>query len=434
MQAADHIAAIQQALRDSGLDGWLFYDFRGSDPLAARILKLDPMRHMTRRWYYVIPAQGTPTKILHKIEPHSLDDVPGESRLYLSWQEQHAHLRQLLTSLSRQSEAPAAPGRARGAGASEHVPTGARAPVRIAMQYSPMNAIPYISRVDAGTIELVRSLGAEVVTSADLVQRFEAVWTDEQYTSHCRAATALRQIVDEAFGRVRHEIACGATFTECDLQQDILTRIAARGMHTYAPPIAAVNAHAADPHYSPPAQGSAPIRTGDLVLIDLWAKNTSPGSMYGDITWTGFVGESVPARHAEVFAIVAAARDAAIAFVRQEVGAGRFPCGGDVDDVCRRVIREAGYGDRFIHRTGHSIGEEVHGNGANIDNLETQDTRRLLPRTCFSIEPGIYLPGDFGIRSEVDVYVTEREAIVTGVPIQTAIVPILSLTPIGAGG
>ena len=396
----NHISAIQQALRDAGLDGWLFYDFRGSDPLAARILKLDPTRHMTRRWYYLIPAQGTPTKILHKIEPHSLDDVPGESRLYLSWQEQHEHLRQMLASLGRSPN--------------------------VSMQYSPLNAIPYISRVDAGTIELVRSFGVDVVTSADLVQRFEAVWTDEQYASHCQAATALRQIVDEAFGRVRHEIACGSNFTERDLQQDILTRIAARNMHTYAPPIAASNAHAADPHYSPPAQGSAPIRTGDLVLIDLWAKNTAPGSMYGDITWTGYVGESVPARHAEVFAIVAAARDAAIVFVKQEVGAGRFPCGGDVDDVCRRVIREAGYGDRFIHRTGHSIGEEVHGNGANIDNLETQDKRRLLPRTCFSIEPGIYLAGDFGIRSEVDVYITEREAIVTGVPIQTAIVPILS--------
>ena len=233
---------------------------------------------------------------------------------------------------------------------------------------------------------------------------------------------------------MRHEIACGASFTERDLQQDILARIAARGMHTYAPPIAAVNAHAADPHYAPPEQGSAPIRNGDLVLIDLWAKNKSSGSMYGDITWTGYVGETVPARQAEVFAIVAAARDAAIAFVTQEVGAGRFPCGGDVDDVCRRVIQKAGYGDRFIHRTGHSIGEEVHGNGANIDNLETQDRRRLLPHTCFSIEPGIYLPGDFGIRSEVDVYITEREAIVTGVPIQTAIVPILSLTPAGTGG
>jgi Xaa-Pro dipeptidase len=394
------ISSIQRALREAQLDGWLFYDFRGSDPLAARILKIDPTRHMTRRWYYLIPAQGTPIKLLHQIEPHSLDDVPGEARLYLSWQEQQTHLRQMFSSLGRTP--------------------------KVSMQYSPMNAIPYISRVDAGTLELVRSFGVDVVTSADLVQRFEAVWTADQYASHCQAATALRQIVDEAFGRVRHEIACGANFTERGLQQDILARIAARGMHTYAPPIAAVNAHAADPHYSPPAHESASIRKGDLVLIDLWAKNQAPGSMYGDITWTGFVGETVPARQAEIFAIVAAARDAAVIFVQQEVRAGRFPRGGDVDDVCRNVIQQAGYGDRFLHRTGHSIGEEVHGNGANIDNLETQDGRRLLQHTCFSIEPGIYLPGEFGIRSEVDVYITEREAIVTGVPIQTAIVPILA--------
>jgi Xaa-Pro aminopeptidase len=401
----NHIAAIQQALREAGLDGWLFYDFRGSDPLASRILKLDPSRHMTRRWYYLIPASGTPIKILHRIEPHVLDDVPGESRLYLSWQEQHECLHQTLNSLSQ--------------GKSEAI-------IKISMQYSPMNAIPYVSRVDAGTIELVRSCGVEVVTSADLVQRFEAVWNQDQYATHCDAAAKLRQIVDEAFGHVRHEIGRGAALTEYDLQQDILGRIKAMGMHTYFPPIAAVNAHAADPHYMPAVEGSAPIKKGDLVLIDLWAKGTAPGSMYGDITWTGFVGERIPARHAEVFSIVAAARDAAIAFVQKEVAAGRFPCGGDVDDVCRDVIQKAGYGDRFIHRTGHSIGEEVHGNGANIDNLETKDGRRLLPHTCFSIEPGIYLPGDFGIRSEVDVYVTEREAIVTGTPIQTAIVPILA--------
>src|SRR5437667_7934565 len=293
MQAADHIAAIQQALHVAGLAGWLFYDFGTSYPLAARILKLDPNRHMSRRWYYLIPAKGTPTKILHKIEPHSLDDVPGESRLYLSWQEQHEHLRQMLSSLGRSPN--------------------------VAMQYSPLNAIPYISRVDAGTIELVRSFGMEVVTSADLVQRFEAVWTKDQYASHCEAAAKLRQIVDEAFARVREEIVRGATFTERDLQQDILARITARGMHTYAPPIAAINAHAADPHFSPREHGSSPIRRGDPALIALWAKTTEPGSMYGDITWTGYVGESVPPRPAEIFRIVASARDADIAFVQQEV-------------------------------------------------------------------------------------------------------------------
>jgi Xaa-Pro dipeptidase len=396
-----HIMLIQQALREAGLDGWLFYDFRGSDPLAARILQLDPARHTTRRWYYLIPAQKSPIKILHRIEPHSLDNVPGETRLYLSWQEQHEQLREALTWL------------------------GAQAPMKIAMQYSPMNAIPYVSRVDAGTIELVRSCGVEVVTSADLVQRFEAVWNADQYKSHCHAAAGLREIVDETFAHIRQEIWNGGNLIEYDLQQFILSRIASRGMYTFAPPIVAVNAHAADPHYTPQSEGSTVVRRGDLVLIDLWAKLTTPGSMYADITWTGFISEKVPRRHAEVFSIVAAGRDAAVDYLKAEVVAGRFPHGGDVDDVCRNVIKQAGYGDHFIHRTGHSIGREVHGNGANIDNLETQDQRRLLPHTCFSIEPGIYLPGEFGIRSEVDVYLTEHEAIVTGLPIQTEIVPIL---------
>jgi Xaa-Pro aminopeptidase len=397
------ISAIQDALRHAGLDGWLFYDFRGSDPLAARILHLDPNRHTTRRWYCLIPAEGKAIKILHRIEPHSLNEVPGETHLYLSWQEQHQQLQAALGSLKP-----------------------AQAPAKIAMQYSPMNAIPYISRVDAGTLELVRSFGVEVVSSADLVQRFEAVWSKHQYETHCQAASGLRAIVDESFKHIRDSVAAGRPLTEHELQLYILDRMADRSLHTYAPPIVAVNAHAADPHYTPTAKGSSPITDGDLVLIDLWAKLVAPGSMYGDITWTGFVGKSVPDRHTKVFSVVAAARDAAIAYVSREVAAGRFPRGGEVDDACRRVIREAGYADRFIHRTGHSIGEEVHGNGANIDNLETQDERHLLPHTCFSIEPGIYLPGDFGIRSEVDVYLTEHEAIVTGVPIQTAIVPILA--------
>src|SRR5436309_5541237 len=401
---AEHITAIQQALRATGLHGWLFYDFRGSDPLAARILRLDPSRHTTRRWYYLIPAQGSPIKILHRIEPHSLDDLPGDTRLYLSWQEQHDKLREALASLKEKEDRP-----------------------KVSMQYSPMNAIPYISRVDAGTVELVRSFSVEVVTSADLVQRFEAIWDADQYKSHCYAAAALREIVDETFAHIRKRIHNDDNLNEYSLQKFILSQIASRGMHTYAPPIVAVNAHAADPHYSPRKEGSSEVHRGDLVLIDLWAKLTAPSSVYGDITWTGFVGEKAPQRQSEIFRIVATARDAAINYLKQEVAAGRFPRGGEVDDVCRTVITKAGYGDRFIHRTGHSIGQEVHGNGANIDNLETQDQRHLLPQTCFSIEPGIYLPGDFGIRSEVDVYLTEREAIVTGLPIQTEIVPILAL-------
>ncbi|MFM8540002.1 MAG: M24 family metallopeptidase [Nitrospira sp.] len=394
---ASHVAQIQQALRDiSGLDGWLFYDFRHSDPLAYRVLKLDPARHVTRRWYYWIPAQGTPIRILHKIEPHTLDELPGETRLYAGWQEQHQALAAVLTGVKR-----------------------------TAMQYSPMNAIPYISRVDAGTSELIRSFGVEIVTSADLVQRFEAVWNDRQLSSHKYAAAKLRRIVDEAFAHVRRRATTPASLTEYDLQQFILARIRAHKLTTATPPIAAVNAHSADPHYSPAPKGSRRIKKGDLVLIDLWAKKPTADSVYADITWTGFVGADVPARQRDVFTTVRHARDAALRFVQTNVSSGKFPCGADVDDVCRTVIRKAGYGDCFIHRTGHSIGEEVHGNGANIDNLETKDSRRLMPRTCFSIEPGIYLPGEFGIRSELDVYLADREALVFGQPVQTEIVPIL---------
>jgi Xaa-Pro aminopeptidase len=387
---------IQRALREQpGLDGWLFYDFRHLDPIAYRVLLLDPSIHVTRRWYYWIPAVGTPVKLQHRIEPHVLDGLPGEARLYVSWREQQAALGTLLQSATR-----------------------------IAMQYSPMNAIPYLSRVDAGTLELLRSWGVEVVTSADLVQQFEAVWDDAQLISHQVAASGLRAIVDETFTFIGTSLAAGHQLTEYGVQQYILSRMQARGLVTSSPPIAAVNAHSADPHYGPSAEGSAPIRRGDLVLIDLWAKQPEPRAVYADITWTGFVGAVVPARQQAVFQIVRQARDAAVAFVHQRVRDGAFPYGWEVDDVCRQVVQQAGYGEYFVHRTGHSIGEEVHGNGANIDNLETQDARRLLPGTCFSIEPGIYLPEDFGIRSELDLYVSADDAVVYGQPVQTELVAI----------
>lgn len=391
------IASIQNALRETGgLDGWLFYDFRGSDPLAYRVLLLDPERHVTRRWYYWIPARGEPVKLLHRIEPHVLDELPGHDQQYVSWEQQRALLSSLLKGRHR-----------------------------IAMQYSPLNAIPYVSRVDAGTIDLIRSFGIDVVTSADLVQRFEAVWTDEQLESHQYATTTLRRIVDDTFTHVRSSIVKERELTEYDLQQFILSRIHDAGMTTSSAPIAAVDAHSADPHYEPAELGSSPISRGNLLLIDLWAKRTEPGSVYGDITWTAYTENQVPAKQRLIFDLVRRGRDAALSFVRERVTLGRFPFGWEVDEVCRNVIREAGYGDFFVHRTGHSIGEEVHGNGANIDNLETQDSRRLMPRTCFSIEPGIYLPGEFGIRSELDVYVSDQEALVYGEPLQTEIVPIL---------
>jgi len=384
---------IQDALRQEGqegVDGWLFCDFRGSDPLAYRILGLDPTAISTRRWYYFIPARGEPAGIVSSVEPHRLDTLPGRKRVFLSWQQLHECLAETLRGVKR-----------------------------VAMQYSPGNAIPYVSRVDAGTIELVRQLGIEVVSAADLVQRFEAVWTPEQWQSHLRAAKGVRETVDEAFTYIREQ----ATVTEYAVQQFILQRFATRGLTTNHPPIVAINAHSADPHFEPQSDDITPIRPGDFVLIDLWAKE--PGGVYADYTWTGYMSNQVPPRYQEIFTIVRNARDAAIAFVKERINREQSFHGYEVDAVARKVITDAGYGEYFVHRTGHSIGEEVHGNGANMDGLETRDERRVLPATCFSIEPGIYLAGQFGVRSEVNVYVTEREAIITGTPMQTEIIRIL---------
>ncbi len=389
------VSEIQQALRNAEIGGWLFYDFRGSDPLAYRILQLDPRLHVTRRWYYWVPAQGVPVKLLHRIEPHVLDTLPGQPEYYVSWEQQRQILGRLLAG-----------------------------GLRVAMQYSPLNAVPYVSRVDAGTIELIRSYGVEVVSSADLIQTFEARWTDRQLESHQFAAAALRRIVDETFSHVHEAVTQGSSLTEYGVQQFILARIGEAGMVTSSAPIAAVNAHSADPHYGPAEIGSAEVTRDALLLIDLWAKRAEAGSVYADITWTGYVGRTVPVKHHEIFDLVRQGRDAALTFVRTEIAAGHRPFGWEVDDACRQVIQRAGYGDQFVHRTGHSIGEEVHGNGANIDGLETQDTRRLMPKTCFSIEPGIYLPGEFGIRSELDVYIAEREALVFGLPLQSEIISI----------
>lgn len=384
---------IQDALRhegSQGIDGWLFCDFRGSDPLAYRILGLDASQISTRRWYYFIPSSGEPTGIVSSVEPHRLDGLPGSKRVFLSWQQLHAAL--------------------------GHILHGVR---RVVMQYSPGNAIPYVSRVDAGTIELVRQCGVEVLSSADLVQRFEAVWSAEQWQSHLRAAAGVRATVDEAFAYIRQQ----APVSEYAVQQFILQNFAARGLVANHPPIVGINAHSADPHFEP-TPDSGMIRPGDFVLIDLWAKE--PDGVYADYTWTGFMGSEVPARCQEIFTLVRDARDAAIAFVKERIRKEQSFYGYEVDAAARKVIAGAGYGDYFVHRTGHSIGEEVHGNGANMDGLETRDERRVLPGTCFSIEPGIYLPGEFGVRSEVNIYVSEREAIVTGMPMQTELVRILA--------
>jgi len=393
------IDEVQAMLRGEGLDGWLFFDFRGSDPLAYRILGLDLTDFSTRRWYYFIPTEGAPAGLVSRVEPHRLDPLPGRKVSYLSWWELEERLQELLGSSKR-----------------------------IAMQYSPGNGLPYVSRVDAGTVELVRRFGPEVVSSADLVQTFEAVWTPSQWASHQRAARGVRETVEEAFAYVRKNSpgAEGTELTEYEVQQFILGRFRDRGLTTHHPPIVAVNAHSAVPHYGPTEKGSALIRPGDFILIDLWAKEAQPGAVYADITWTAFLGRDVPARHQKIFLLVARARDAAISFVENRFREGRPLYGYEIDRAARQVIEDAGYGGVFLHRTGHSIGEEVHGNGANIDDLETRDGRRILPHTCFSIEPGIYLENEFGVRSEVNVYVTPTEAVVTGEPRQTGIIPLLA--------
>jgi len=401
---AERIADIQKALQAAKLDGWLFYDFRGSDPLAPRILKLGEHASGSRRWFYYIPANGEPTKIVHSIERGKLDALPGKRVTYRGWEEQHALV----------------------AGAI-HGPDENRArqvKKRVAMQYSPNNDIPYISRVDAGTVELIRSFGVEVVTSAELVQQFEAVVTPEQHQSHVEASDKLHRVLMEAFAEIGRNIREEKPITEYDIQQFISQHLYDEGM-TREEGIVAVNANAANPHYFPSKESSSPIKRGDFVLLDIVSKFRKPGAICTDQTWTGFVGDTVPEEYVRIFNIVREARDAATEFVRKNVREGKRIHGAEVDDVSRGVITRAGYGEQFTHRTGHSIGEECHGNGVNIDNFETRDSRYITAGVLFSIEPGIYLEGKFGVRSEIDVYVGDKDIEVTGQPIQTAIVPVL---------
>ena len=404
---SERITEIQTALRAAKMEGWLFYDFRKSDPLAYRILKLDETKSGTRRWFYYIPAQGEPVKIVHSIERYKLDTLPGKRLIYSSWEKLHALLRETLSGRSPlNTTIPKAGGK------------------HIAMQYSPMNDIPYVSRVDAGTIELVRSFGVEPVTSAELVQRFEAVWSPAQKESHVEASDKTHRIIMEAFAEIARRIRADQPTTEYDIQQFISQRWNEEGMIRESP-IVAVNANTANPHYNPTAEVTAPIKRGDFVLLDVASKLKKPGAVYTDQTWTGYVGESVPEEYTRIFNIVRDARDSAVEFVRKNLRAGHSIKGAEIDDVARGVIQRAGFGEQFTHRTGHSIGEEVHGNGANIDNFETRDSRHLIPGVAFSIEPGIYLEGKFGVRSEIDVYAGEKEIEVTGRPIQTEIVAIL---------
>lgn len=389
-----NIAGMQADLRAANLHGWLFYDFRGRDPIAHRILQLGPgMR--TRRWFYFVPAKGTPKKLVHKIEAGSLAALPGDTLYYSAQKELRENLKKMLGRSGK-----------------------------IAMQYSPKNAIPYIAMVDGGTIELVRSAGAKVFTSGDLVQKYEACWSKEQLESHLAAGRAIDRIVREAFEHAARSVREKTPLTEYDLQQWIQRKFAEAGIETEEGPDIAVNANASDPHYGPTRERSSQIREGDLLLLDVWGKQKTPGSVYYDVTWMGYLGAKVPQKYVKIFDVVRDARDRAVELIRTSVKAGKPLQGWQVDKAARQVVEKAGYGKYFFHRTGHSIGQSVHGNGVNMDGLETFDERHLIPRTCNSVEPGIYLP-EFGIRSEVDVYVGDKEAHVTGA-VQSEILPLLA--------
>jgi Xaa-Pro aminopeptidase len=390
------LSAVQKALQEQELDGWLLYDFRGLNVLARRVLGFSAEAMLSRRWFYFIPARGEPRKLAHRIEPHALDHVPGRQQLYLRWQELEDGVGELVSKVRR-----------------------------LAMEYVPRNANPYVSRVDAGTIELVRSFGCQIVSSGDLVQQFEACWDEEQWAMHREAARHTESAFTAAFAFIAERLRRQGSVRETEVQQRILDHFAAHHLETDHPPICAAGPHSGDPHYAPTPGADAVIREGDFVLVDLWAKCKQPRAVYSDLTWTTFAGREVPAKYTQIFNIVAQARDAAIACVRHAFDTGKPLQGWEVDRAAREVIEHAGYGDAFCHRTGHSIGQETHGNGANMDSLETREERRVLPRTCFSIEPGIYLP-EFGVRSEVNVYVDGGGKVhVTGPKPQTEIVPLL---------
>ena len=377
-----NLPEIQAALRERGQEAWLFYDHHHRDPIAYHILGLSETMMVTRRWFYLVPAQGDPVKLVHRIESHHLDSLPGKRLEYSAWQELWDNLRAMV------------------------------APYRsIVMQYSPNNQIPYISLVDGGTLELVRSFGKEIVSSANLVARFEAVLTDAQLASHFKARDAIDKIVPAAFQEIGRRVRNGGT-NEYEIQKWILEAFARENLQTCDPPNVSAGPHSGDPHYEPSEGKSAAIEPGDFVLLDIWGKCSEPDSVYYDITWTGVIGTPSD-KQREVFEIVRNARDVGTNKVTQAFEAKQLLHGWEVDQAVREFITGKGYGAQFIHRTGHSISRDIHGNGANLDNLETRDDREILPNTCFSVEPGIYLE-DFGVRSEVNMVIRNGKAEVTG--------------------
>jgi Xaa-Pro aminopeptidase len=379
------VAGIQRALAADRLDGWLLYDFHGSNPIAAQLAGLTGGVHMTtRRWYYLIPATGEPRALVHAIEKGNLDHLPGTKVVYAGRQQLETGLRQLLTGVGR-----------------------------VAMEYSPKCAIPYISRVDAGTVEAIRELGVEIVSSGDLVQQFEATWTPAQLASHRTAADALYRIKDRAFEEAAKALTAGRSQTEYELQQKMVGWFRDEGLISDAPPVVAIGGNAGNPHYMPAASQSRPIVPDQVLLLDLWGKTTAPGAVFADITWVAVTGSQVPAEAARAFQAIVTARDAAVQAVEEAAGSGRELRGWQVDRAARQVLEAEGYGNRILHRTGHSLGENVHGNGTHLDDYETHDDRRLLPGTGFTVEPGLYFE-NFGVRTEINVYRGEREAVVTG--------------------
>jgi Xaa-Pro dipeptidase len=384
-----NLEAIQSALRDANLDGWLFYDHHHRDPIGESILGLDPEAHITRRWYYFIPATGDPRKLMHRIEQGRLDSLPGSKGLYSSWQELRTGLKAMLAGFRR-----------------------------IAMQYSPNNDIMYVSMVDAGTIEFLRVLGKQIVSSADLVSQFEAVLTDRQIASHSVAQRVIDAILEEGWKEIGRRLRPGTAgspgrVTEFDIVQWLSEAMKRGGLVWENGPNVSVNANCSDSHYEPTADRTADIKQGDFLLIDIWGRTNESNSIFYDITWTGVVGREPSEREQFVFETVRNARDAAISLIETAFAENRPICGFEADDAARSVILAAGFADYFTHRTGHNIAHEIHGPGAHLDNLETHDERRILSNTCFSVEPGIYLP-EFGIRSEIDMLTSPNKAWVTG--------------------
>jgi Xaa-Pro dipeptidase len=386
------IPEIQQALKQEGIDAWLLYDFHGSNPIATRLTGLDTSGKMaTRRWYYMVPAIGAPRGLVHAIERHNLDGLPGEKRPYAGREQLDAGLRDLLHGLTR-----------------------------VAMEYSPGNAIPYISRVDAGTVEAVRALGVNVVSSGDLVQRFEAIWSPDALATHRAASERLYRVKDRAFALVRERLASGVAVDEYEVQQAMLHWFTEEGLTSDDAPCVSAQENAGNPHYQPTAAAHRPIRANEVLLLDLWGKLPDPGAVFADITWMGFTGRDVPEPYVRAFAAARDGRDAAVELVRTAARAGRELRGFEVDRAARTIIERSGFGQQFIHRTGHSLGQNVHGNGVHMDDYETHDERRLIPGTGFTIEPGIYT-AEFGVRTEINMFVGERDAEVTG-PMQKEIV------------